>query len=193
MSANHGYFVAKSFAKDAEARAQKDHRITLLAATGHNSATSIVPGSFHMTAPASYKPSITFRVAGSSGTNVTPLDVQATTVRLGGSDTLLKKHLDSWVEEIYAERLLKFWTADLPEGVHPMMASALRSFAAGECFIHGKELDQVSMQIEFGVRSFRPPVISDYEVSTRGRVIRLAKVDLPELSITTAFMQTFKD
>ena len=104
-----------------------------------------------------------------------PLDVQATIVHLGDSDMLLRKYLDSWVEEIYAERLLTFWTVDLPEGVHPMMASALRSFGAGECFIDGKELDQVSMQIEFGVRIFRPPVISDYEVSTRGRMIRLAK------------------
>jgi len=78
-----------------------------------------------------------------------PIDAQATTLTLGGVDVLLTKYVDSWAEEIYAEHLLRFWTADLPEGVHPMMASGLRSFGAGECFIKGKELDQVSMQIEF--------------------------------------------
>jgi hypothetical protein len=127
VSANHGYFVAKSFTRDAEAQAQKDPT------------TSIVPERFHMTAPASCKPSTTFRVAGSAGKNMMPLDVQSTTIRLSGRDMSLKEYLDSWMEEVYADRLLMFGTADLPEGVHPLMASALRSFKAGECFIDGRE------------------------------------------------------
>ena len=73
-SAQRGFFVAKSFTKDAAAQAQKDPRITLLTATEHDPATTITPQSFHFTAPARLKPTITFRVAGSSGTNVSPID-----------------------------------------------------------------------------------------------------------------------
>lgn len=192
VSANHGYFVAKSFTRDAEAQAQKDQRITLLTATEHDPTTSIVPERFHMTAPASCKPSITFRVAGSAGKSMMPIDVQSTTIRLSGSDMSLKEYLDSWIEEVYADRLLMFWTADLPEAVHPLMASALRSFKADECFIDDREMDQVSMEIEFGVRILRPPVISDYEVSSRGRVIRLANVHIREFSFAPTFVQAFE-
>jgi hypothetical protein len=192
VRANHGYFVAKSFTKDAEAQAQKDDRITLLAAMERDPAMSIIPESFHATAPASCKPFTTFRVAGSTGTNTTPIDVHSAKICVDGHELLLEKYLNSWIEEIYADRLLTFWTTDLPEGVHPMMAAALRTFEAGECFIDGREMGQVSMEIEFGVRILRPPVISDYEVSSRGRVIRLANVDFPGVSFAPIFVRAFE-
>ena len=122
-AAQRGFFVAKSFTKDAVAQAQKDSRITLLTAAEHDPATTITPDSFHFTAPASLKPTITFRVAGSSGKNLTPIDVYRRMVRLYGQEIALTEFLDAWIQELYAERLLHFRTWHLEEGVHSMKAT----------------------------------------------------------------------
>jgi hypothetical protein len=47
-----------------------------------------------------------------------------------------------------------------------MTTSAERSFMPGECFIDGREMEHVRVDVEFGVQIIRPAVISDYEVST---------------------------
>jgi hypothetical protein len=192
-SAQRGFFVAKSFTKDAAAQAQKDPRITLLTATEHDPETTITPESFHLTAPASLKPTITFRVAGSSGKNVSPIDVQGKKVRLHGQEVLLTEFLDDWIKELYSERLLHFTTAHLSEGIHPMTASGKRSFGAGECIINDQEMEHVQMDLECGVEIIHPVVLSDYEVSSRGRVIRLAPVKIHNVVIETAFVTTHKE
>ncbi len=187
-SAQRGYVVAKSFTKDAEAQALKDPRITLLTATEHNPATTITPESFHITAPASAKTTVTFRVAGSPGKNVTSIEIEGKKFHLHGTELLLTDYLDAWTQELYEQRLLSFWTADLAEGIHPMPASDERSFGAAECLIDGQEIEHVRLDVDFGVHILRPAVISDYEVSTRGRVIRLAQVNVHDIAINTAFV-----
>jgi hypothetical protein len=192
-TAQRGYFVAKSFTKDAEAQAHKDQRITLLTATEHNPATTITPESFHITAPATAKCSTTFRAAGSSGKNLDPIEVQDKLIQLCDRDVLLTDYLNSWLDDIYQQRLLEFQTAHLAEGIHPMTAEAERSLGAGEVFIDGREIEHVQIEAEFGVHIIRPAVISDYEVATRGRVIRLAKAKVRDFVIDTAFVVTPKN
>lgn len=187
-SAQRGFFVAKSYTKDAEAQALKDQRIKLLTATEHDPLTTIIPDGFHYTAPASVKSDVVFRVAGSSGKNEVPVDVHRTQISLGGSDLLLGDYLQAWTEEIYKEDLLGFPTARLPEGVYPMLSSAERCFGKGECVIDGKELEHVRIHAEFGVKIIRPPVISHYEVATRGRVIRLARTEIANVTFDTSFV-----
>ncbi len=192
-SAQRGFFVAKSFTKDAAAQAQKDPRITLLTATEHDPATTITPERFHVTAPASLKPTVTFRVAGSSGKNVSPIDVQGKNVRLYSQEVLLTEFLNDWIKELYAERLLHFSTAHLTDGIHPMTASGERSFGSGECILNDQEIEHLQMDLECGVQIIHPVVLSHYEVSSRGRVIRLAPVKIHNVAIETAFVTTHKE
>jgi hypothetical protein len=189
-SAQRGYFVAKSFTKDAEARALKDPRVTLLTATEHDPATTILPDLFHITAPATVKSSTTFRALGAAGTNMAPITVPGTKVRLYGNEVLLSDYLTAWTQEVYQDPLLGFATAHLPEGAYPMTVSAERSFGAGECAINGQEMEHVRLDAEFGVHIMRPPVISHYEVATRGRAVRLANVHVHDVVIGTTWVQT---
>jgi hypothetical protein len=78
---------------------------------------------------------VTFRVAGSSGRKVDAIHVDGKWVRAHGIDLLLTDYLNAWMDELYASRLLRFYTADLPEGVHPMVEEDERSFGAGELII----------------------------------------------------------
>jgi len=191
--AQRGYFVAKKFTKDALAQAAKDPRVTILYATEHDPANVPPPQSFHITAPASVKCSTTFRVAGTSGTKLDVLHVEGKLVQLGGNDVLLTDYLNAWLDELYARRLLWFCTADLLEGVHPMLEADERSYPAAHLFIDEREIEHVRLEAEFGVEIIRPAVISDYEISTRGRVIRLAKAKVRDFAIETAFVSTVKD
>jgi hypothetical protein len=54
-------------------------------------------------------------------------------------------------------------------------------------------MDQVRLDAAFGVEIIRPAVISDFEVATRGRVVRLATVKLREVSINTSYVTIFTD
>jgi hypothetical protein len=132
-----------------------------------------------------------FRVTGSSGRKVDAIPVDGKLVRIYGIDLLLNDYLSAWLDELYAPRLLRFYTADLPEGVHPMVEEAERSFGAGELVIEWRGDRAGATTVEFGVKIIRPAVISDFEVATRGRVIRLAKAEIRGIAIDTSFVTTF--
>jgi hypothetical protein len=54
--------------------------------------------------------------------------------------------------------------------------------------MEGKEMALARLDADYGVNILRPTVISDYEVSTRGRVIRLAPITVRDIAIDTAFV-----
>jgi hypothetical protein len=189
--AQRGFFVAKQFTKDALGQAAKDPRITMLYATEHDPTKVPPPQGFHFAVPARPKCSVAFRAAGSSGKKIDAIHVDGKLVRVRGIDRLLTDYLNAWMDELYAPRLLRFYTADLPEGVHPMAEEAERSFGAGELVIDGREIEHVQLHVEFGVEIIRPAVISDFEVATRGRVVRLAKAKIRDIAIDTSFVTTF--
>ena len=191
--AQRGYFVAKEFTKDAFAQAAKDPRITTLYAIEHDAASTAPPDGFHITVDASAKLATIFRVRGSTGAHSDPIDVNGKTVTLNGKELLITDYLDSWMKQLYLDRLRWFQTAHLEEGIHPMLADGQRSFDPGECVIDARDIEHVRLFVEFGVQIIRPAVISDFEIATRGRVVRLAKVAIRDLVLDTAFVTTLND
>ncbi len=192
-AAQKGFFVAKSFTKDGVARARLDPRMTLLTATEHDAAATITPESFHFTEPASLKSSVTFRVAGTSGTNFTTIDTRGKSIRLYGQDVLVSDFLGTWTDRLYREHLLHFKTWHLPEGIHSMTASAGQTFGGGEFILDDQEMEHVQLDVEFGVKITWPAVTSHYEVATRGRVVQFEPVNVRNLAITAAFVTTDND
>ena len=59
--------------------------------------------------------------------------------------------------------------------------------------IDGRDIEHVRLFVEFGVQIIRPAVISDFEILTRGRVVRLAKVAIRDLVLDTAFVTTLNN
>jgi hypothetical protein len=74
-----------------------------------------------------------------------------------------------------------------------MVVKDERLFGPGELVIDGREMEQVQLDATFGVEIIRPAVISDFEVATRGRVIRLATVKVRAVAIDTSYVTTFTD
>lgn len=191
--AQRGYVVAKGFTRDAFAQAAKDPRITTLYAIERDAAKTAPPDGFHITVNASAKPDTVFRVRGSTGAHSDPIDVNGKMFALNGKDLLVTDYLNSWIQQLYQDRLLWFQTAHLVEGIHQMLSDEKRSFDAGECVIDGRDIEHVRLFVEFGVQVIRPAVISDFEIATRGRVVRLAKVAVRDLVLDTAFVTTLNN
>jgi hypothetical protein len=192
-AAQQGFFVAKSFTKDGEARARLDKRMTLLIATEHDPAATITPESFHFTEMASAKPTLTLRVAGSPGTNIRNIDVQGKHIRMHGQDVLLSEFYTKWIDQLYKDELLHFKTWHLPPGIHPMTATGKQTFGAGECILDDQEMESLQLDVEFGVKTTWPVVTSHYEVATRGRVVQFEAVNVRNLAITAALVATEND
>lgn len=172
--AQQGYFVAKSFTKDAVLQAALDPRIKLLTATEYDPALISAAEIFQRTEPAGCNHLLTtFRVMGTTGTKEVATDVKGKMAHICGQDVLLEDYLNAWTGDLYNQCLLTFQTGSLSEGIHPMPTSAERVFAARECIIDGQEMEYVRLDAEFLVKLDCLTVISDFEVSTRGRVIRL--------------------
>jgi len=53
--------------------------------------------------------------------NVTRIEIAGKNFYLHGTELLLTDYLTSWTQELYEQRLLWFWTAHLPEGIHPQV------------------------------------------------------------------------
>lgn len=190
--AQRGYFVAKSFTKDAVARAQQDARLTLLTATEHDPASSITLDGFHITVPVPRpRAFLTFHTAPIEGANGEKVVIPNEAIMyLQGIEIPLADYLDAWLKELYDQRLLRFNTIQLEEGVHRMLAEDERSFGVGECVVEGLVMVRLSVEADFGVQVLRPPVISDFEVSSRGRVIRFATALVQDHKLDAAFVFT---
>lgn len=191
--AQRGYVVAKEFTKDAFAQAAKDPRITTLYATERDAANVAPPDGFHITVEAGAKAATVFRVRGSIGAHSDPIDVNGKKFALNGKELFVTDYLNPWMKQLYLDRLLRFQTAHLVEGIYPLLGDGQRSFDPGECVIDGKDIEQVRLFVEFGVQIIRPAVISDFEIATRGRVVRLSKVAIRDLVLDTSFVTTLNN
>ena len=116
------------------------------------------------------------------------IDLNGKTFQLLGKEMLITDYLDACVQELYENRLFVFDTTQLAEGIYPMPVAEERSFGPGECIMDGKQMEHVRIDADFRVQIIRPPVISDYEVATRGRVIRLAPVNIRDIVLNTSFV-----
>lgn len=74
-----------------------------------------------------------------------------------------------------------------------MLADEQRSFGPRECAIDDRDIEHMRLFVEFGVQIIRPAVISDFEIATRGRVVRLARVSIRDLVLDTAFVTTLNN
>jgi Restriction endonuclease len=177
--AQHGYFVARSFTKDARAQAAKDPRMTLLLASEHDPSTAPLPFGFHVTLSTPKHLKLTFYRRGRIHSELTPLDINAV-AKLNGTIIDMRQYVQKWGEQTCGDSLLSFRTERLPEGTYERSADSKREFLPGELLLNDLDIEYANMSVSFNVAISRPAVISYFEVESRGRVATLAPVMGPE-------------
>jgi hypothetical protein len=180
--AQHGYFVAKSFTKDAEAQAKQDPRITLLTPMEHDPTGMPVPFGFHTVYVEIGAVAAKFRQWESPGVE-SLVDITKTRTELNGSSINLNAHLIKCAEEVCNESMRTFPSGTLSEGVYERSAEGTREFARGALILDGHDVKSVALSVSFKVHVFHPPVISHFQVVSRGRVSFLAPLALPGTTV----------
>ncbi len=181
VQAQAGFFVAKSFTKDARAQAKKDSRIKLLVAKEHPKENTPIPFDFHFVVRehVSVEAMLTPKDANQSESNNTrPLDIANSSVIINGISISLSDYLRCWANEACEQNMRTFPSGQMPEDTYELETTSTRYFDVGELEVNGLEISIMHLLIHYGVRVIRPPIIWHYEVETRGRILSLAQVDV---------------
>ena len=179
--------MAKSTTKDAKAQAEKDRRITLLTATEHNVDETPVPFDFHFILLERIDSEVDFSPRGELRQRE-PIQLSEARAAHKGADLNLDQYLREWISETCNESLRTFPSGTLAEGDYEREAEAQRVFDEGELTVNDLDIAEAKLQVKFSVRVVRPPVVSHFEVATRGRSLSLAPVTLGVGTIQIGFV-----
>lgn len=189
VQAQHGFFVAKAYTADASAQAQKNPRMTLLTATEHDSADTPVPLHFHFVGPVSAEAQVVFLEPGSTGERHLPMDPASARLSIGGEEANLDRYVRDWISQVCDESTNGFPSGTLPEGVYDRPVSAIRTFSKSDFVLNGRDVETAKLKVVVKLRVLRPPIISHFEVATRGRVLLLAPVTIEGVTLSVSFVE----
>jgi hypothetical protein len=176
-NAQKGFFVAKSFTRDAEAQAAKDSRMELLHVAEYPADATPIPFSFHYIFQDRDKMVSTLQFV-EVGTELSEgvLDIATVNATRNGGQFNLLTFVNDWINEAVNANLNSFQSQILPQGVYKRSLEAERIFGSGELTINGKEICRARLQTRLPVNVIRPTIVSHFEVTTRGRSITFEPV-----------------
>lgn len=177
-NAAHGYFIAKSFTRDARAQARKDGRLTLLIASEHDPTGMPLLDDFHSIHARPRQLESTFSTKGSTHAEFLPCDVAASQLTILGETINLGDYLVMWATELMEQQTLSFPSGKLQAGTYEQQASAKRIFGDAEVFVNGDEMESAEIVARYRVDVHRPTIISRFQVESRGRVWSFAPIVL---------------
>jgi hypothetical protein len=173
-----GFFVAKSFTKDAQSQAATNPRIRLVTASEHEPTTAPLPYAFHGLILTPVHAEATFHT-GDGGTQLKTIEMATAAAKLRGEPIDLRRYLCKWAEDAASQDVLAFRSERYPEGDYERSTDAKREFAEREFTIDGTEMAWAETSIRYKATVVRPAVVSYFEVHTRGRVVSLAPLQIP--------------
>ncbi len=172
--AQKGFFVAKSFTKDAVAQASADPRIQLLRVREVEFAE--VPEAlqhFHVLEQTGLQGecNIKLKVDEETGQSY-PIDMNTTNLDVDGLVLPLNDYVDAWQKEVVATVTNRFGTAFLPEGEYLLPFESVREFTEGGCSANGEPVASITLSGSVKMHIWRAVLESHFEVENRGRVYR---------------------
>ncbi|MFK5948971.1 MAG: restriction endonuclease [Methylococcales bacterium] len=181
VQAQKGFFVAKSFTKDAKAQAKKDKRITLLNATEYAVENIPMPFNFHFIEKKDEHGDLTVEEKSHKNKKINKkrkLNLDRVKCILNNEEVNMTAYAQKWIKDCADNRLRSFPSANKEDGIYELDTDDLREFKDGELFIDDKEIERLKLKVTFKVRVVRPGIVSHYEVETRGRILSLAPIQV---------------
>lgn len=173
-----GFFVAKSFTKDAQAQAATNPRIRLVTAAEHDPTTAPLPHGFHGLIITPVHAEATFHTR-KGGSTLEMVDMATVVAKLRGEPIDLRAHLCKWAEETAGQDARSFRSERFAAGDYERATEAKREFQEGELTINAKDIASAESNIRYRATVVRPAVLSYFEIHTRGRVVSLAPMQIP--------------
>jgi restriction endonuclease Mrr len=169
-----GYFVAKAFTSDAEAQAKKDPRIILLTAIEHDPASVPIPIQCFGRFPKMTSLDVKFSVRGTTGLNVKTVKFDDAHAKYLGQRIDLKQQVEAWSREACDEHLKQFNSQAVPEGVYKGKVETERQFPSDELLVDDQDIEKLTLRVEYEVTVVTSPIVSHFEVKSRGRFFKFA-------------------
>jgi hypothetical protein len=179
-NAAHGYFVAKSFTKDASAQAAKSPRLTLLVATENDPSGLPIPGEFHTVASVVRRCEVNlFQRGRKPDAELLPIDVTTAKAVLNGKPIILTEYFAAFANETASRDVLFFKSHTLPVGDYEREGVNTKVFQPGEMMVNDKVIELLEARVGYTTTIYRPAITWSFDVETRGRVMNFASVTLP--------------
>ena len=187
LDATHGYFVAKSFTKDARAQAVQCTKLSLLIATENDPVSLPIPGDFHTTVATPSQLELTFAQRGRKDDSKTvSIDVQTALAISNGVAISLTTYILAWQKKVVDKDILGVPTHRFAVGDHARAAISSRTFQPQELVLDGRDMESATIKVDYTISVHRPQILWSFDIETRGRVLSLAPVTLPSgAAITT--------
>jgi hypothetical protein len=183
LAAQRGFFIAKSFSKDAKAQAEQDSRLELLVVTEHDPSTLPVPFDFHFVHRNRSNASIEihFRERGFDPRKL-PLestrDISAGILIHRGTRQPIIEFINELTERIAEENMNHFPSGTLTQGEYERIEAREIAYQPGELVVEEMEVESLSIKYAFKVEVIRPSVTSSFEVQKRGRSHSFASTEI---------------
>jgi hypothetical protein len=175
-----GFFIARSFTRDAKAQASIEPRIQLLCV--HELPMDEVPVSircFHGIFEDPQSREIVCRIVhGFERGTLTPVDVSTVAFTIDGERLDLGKYIYEWSNEEVSKTKNRFRSESVAEGVYPLTFEAARFFSDRDVIVNHKRVAQMMLSGRLHLHVVRGSILSRFEVATRGRIIQCL-VELP--------------
>lgn len=179
-SAAHGYFVAKSFTKDAYAQAEKSNRLTLLVATENDPTGLPIPGEFHTVAFVVRDVKINlFQRSRKSDSESEDVDFSIAKAELNGVPINLREFVMARANETASRDVLSFRSHRFPVGEYEREGVGTSVFQPGGLMVNERNIESLEIRVNYTTTIYRPAIIWSFDVEKRGRVMSFAPVVLP--------------
>jgi len=173
VSSQKGFFVAKSYTKDAIAQAQRDDRIQLLTVKEMDPSAVMVPGLFHMIVESN--PAATVKIDSERLPGTIPsehlLDLATSSFSLNGTPSDLNTFVQPLIKRFKDEAISRFPSAKLEEGMHVIEFSGQHKFDPNTALLNGVQATCVDVKGTTEISIVKAIVVSAFDVIGRGRTI----------------------
>lgn len=91
-----------------------------------------------------------------------------------GQSVNFPAQLNIWSIKVSEKDLMAFFEDPVPAGIYHRVVDGGLRFAPGEVFLNHEEVDRLDFHIEYKVTVTSVPIVSHFEVKSRGRCITFA-------------------
>jgi len=172
--ATSGCFVAKSYTSDAVNQAKQDPRITLLLASEYDPHSGPEVFQFFTRSPEMTKLDVTMLKRGSAGLDPKPISPEASELECLGRPVNFRAQLTIWSMKVCDGDLMAFFEEPVPAGIYHRTVNGELNFGPGQVFLNHEEVEKLAFHVEYKVTVTQVPVVSHFEVKSRGRCITFA-------------------
>jgi len=172
--ATSGCFVAKSYTSDAVNQAKQDPRITLLLAAEHDPGNGKEVFQFFTRTPEMTKLDVTMFKRGSAGLDAKAISFDTAKLECLGRVVNFPRQLNIWSISVCEDDLMAFFEEPVPAGIYHRVVDGDLRFPPGQVFVDYEEVEKLALHVEYKITVTLVPVVSYFEVKSRGRCITFA-------------------